>query len=968
MGRTINKVVGVFNRTFNPNLNFNVNRKWNMFKNELFLPILLSTAFVITGCSGGSEGDRVSIEINEIIDGGDGDGDGDAGNGDCALVETASFVSFNDDCSIGSIEGDVDEDYTLISSVEWRLSGTVTVGEGNQTVASTTDVDALKAAGVILTVEAGTNVLAFDTGSLLVTRGSKLIADGTASSPITFSSLDDGYEGLGEWGGLIIQGFAAQYGQGGTGACFGTGEVCNIEGEGGTEISVYGGNDDADNSGVIRYVRIAEGGLVAGPNNEINGLTLQGVGHGTIIEYVQVHNNLDDGVEWFGGTVDARYLVLTGNDDDDIDYDEGYRGNIQYAIIQKAKDKDVPTGSNDPRGIEANSSDDDYAPETEAVIANVSIMGSNLVNNADSDSGRQPGMRLRGAVTTRIYNSSVGEFDSGCVRIDDADVNGDGSLVIPSDITLVNILADCADGIYAKRDANTEQNVQSQTITYSATLAINEAAAQLDEAPIINAVNNGSGFVFDQTDFIGAVDPNGEAWWQGWTLPGTVGEPESVADADFVSCNADDSVCTITGTITQDYTLTANVEWRLEGEVLVGDGNKSVDTNADVQAIIDSGVTLTVRAGTHVRAFDTGSLLVTRGSKIMAVGSAASPITFSSLTDNDLDGEGEWGGIIVQGFAPQYGQGGTGACFGSGTVCNVVGEGGTVVGNYGGNDPADNSGMLRYVRIAEGGLVAGPNNEINGLTLQGVGHGTTIEYVQVHGNLDDGIEWFGGTVNVRYVVLTNNDDDDLDYDEGYRGNIQYAILRKNPNKLAPTGSNDPRGIEANSSDDQFVPETEAVIANVLVLGSALNNAEDSSSGSQPGMRLRGALTTAIYNTAVRDFNTGCIRIDDADVNGDDSLIIESDVTLVNVLGDCVDGFYDKRDADSEVNSGDSTVTIDGAYALVDGAANVSAPSITAVDNGSGFVFDETSYVGAVEPGTLADDAWWAGWTIEGSLD
>ena len=82
-----------------------------------------------------------------------------------------------------------------------------------------------------------------------------------------------------------------------------------------------------------------------------------------------------------------------------------------------------------------------------------------------------------------------------------------------------------------------------------------------------------------------------------------------------------------------------------------------------------------------------------------------------------------WGGVIIQGFAPQFGQGGTGPCFGSGTVCNVVGEGGTVVGNYGGNDPADNSGMLRYVRIAEGGLVAGPNNEINGLTLQGVGHG-----------------------------------------------------------------------------------------------------------------------------------------------------------------------------------------------------------------------------------------------------
>jgi hypothetical protein len=402
--------------------------------------------------------------------------------------------------------------------------------------------------------------------------------------------------------------------------------------------------------------------------------------------------------------------------------------------------------------------------------------------------------------------------------------------------------------------------------------------------------------------------------------------------------------------------------------VLVGRGNDTVENEADVQAVRDAGVTLTIRPGVQVRAFDTGSLLVTRGSKLNAIGSAASPITFSSLSDDDLDGEGEWGGVIVQGFAPQYGQGGTGACFGSGTTCNVVGEGGTVVGNYGGNDPADNSGTIRYVRIAEGGRVAGPNNEINGLTLQGVGHGTSIEYIQVHGNLDDGIEWFGGTVNVRYAVLTNNDDDDIDFDEGYQGNIQYAIVRKNPNKAAPTGSNDPRGIEANSSDDDYAPETEAVLANILILGSDVNNALDSNAGAQPGMRLRGALTVSIYNTAVKDFDTGCIRIDDADVNGDDSLIIESDVALVNVIGECADAFYNKRDADTELNSGNATVTVDAAYALTDGAASVSPPTITAVDNGSGFVFDETDFVGAVEPGTAVAESWWFGWIVEGSLD
>lgn len=925
----------------------------------------------LAGCSGGDDGDDVTINI---------DGGGDTPeppppppppNGDCDNTVEASFVTFNDECSVGTLSGQVDSDYVLTSDIQWRLSGTVRVGAGNENVGSAADVQAVRDAGVTLEVEPGTDIRAFDDGTLIVTRGSRLIADGTAASPITFSSLDENFDGLGEWGGVVIQGFAPQYGQGGTGPCYGEGEVCNVEGEGGTDVAVYGGNDPADNSGIIRYVRIAEGGLVAGPNNELNGLTLQGVGHATTVEYVQVHNNLDDGVEWFGGTVDARYLVLTGNDDDDIDYDEGYQGNIQYAIVQKDQEKEAPTGSNDPRAIEANSSDDDYVPETTAAIANVTIIGGPMVNNDDAEAGPQPGMRLRGALTTAIYNTSVQGFNYGCIRIDDADINGDGSVIEESHIDLVNVLNDCASGIYTHEEPDTANNVSTQTLSYSATLAINEAAAQLGSAPVINAVNNGSGFVFDQTDYVGAVDPAAASgWWEGWTIPDSLGTSESVQPASFVSCNGDNTVCTISGTIDQDYTLVSGVEWRLSGEVLVGDGNQVVDNDADVQAVRDAGVTLTVRPGVSVKAFDDGSLLVTRGSRLMAVGSAASPITFSSL-DDGFDGLGEWGGVILQGFAPQFGAGGTGPCYGSGTVCNVVGEGGTVVGNYGGNDPADSSGALRYVRIAEGGLVAGPNNEINGLTLQGVGHGTQLDYIQVHGNLDDGVEWFGGTVNATHLVLTNNDDDDIDYDEGFQGNVQYAIIRKHPNKASPTGSNDPRAIEANSSDDEYAPETEAVLANILILGSDVNNNEESDAGAQPGMRLRGALTTSVYNTAVRDFDVGCVRIDDADVNGDGSNIINSDVTLVNVLGECAEGFYSHRSADTEDNAGESnngTVTIDDAYAIIEAEASVVAPSITPVDNGSGFTFDETGYVGAVEPGTSAGSAWWSGWTIPGSLD
>lgn len=447
--------------------------------------------------------------------------------------------------------------------------------------------------------------------------------------------------------------------------------------------------------------------------------------------------------------------------------------------------------------------------------------------------------------------------------------------------------------------------------------------------------------------------------------------PETPELPSFVSCDGD--VCTLSGTINDDYTLTADTTWILSGFVKVGLGNGGVSSAADVQALKDDGATLTIEPGTHVRALNDGVLLVTRGSKLMAEGTAEAPITFSSYQDDDFDGMGEWGGVIVQGFAPQYGAGNTGACFDGNTdeVCNVVGEGGTGVGFYGGNEPADNSGVIKYVRIAEGGKVAGPNNEINGLTLQGVGHGTEIDYVQIHNNLDDGIEWFGGTVNVTHAVLTGNDDDDIDFDTGYKGNIQFAIVRKNPDATAPQGSNDPRGIEANSSDDEYVPQTEGAVANVTIIGSAVNKAENSKGdGLQPGMRLRGSLTTRIYNTAVVNFDD-CVRVDDSDTDGDDTVDDFSDVTLVNVIGACDDKFYAKRDADVETGTVgmETAITLDSAVAITnDFAADLSAVSFSAVANGSGFAFEATDYIGAVEPGTAAADAWWAGWIIDGSLD
>ena len=931
---------------------------------------LLATSIVLAGCDGNSEsmGDiTVNVEgdvIDNSVTNNNSDDNNNGGDDNtselCAEITEASFVSFNDDCSQGTVTGTIDSDYTFIEEVQYVLSGVVTVGAGNVEIASQTEYETILANGVTLTVEAGSDVKGTADGVLLVTRGSKLIADGYANNPITFSSLDDNYDGMGEWGGVVIQGFAPQYGQGGTGACFADGESwCNVLGEGGDFVQEYGGSNAGDDSGIIRYVRIAEGGLIAGPNNEINGLTLQGVGHGTLIDYVQVQGNQDDGIEWFGGTVNVKHAVLTNNDDDDIDFDEGYQGNIQYALIIKNQTPGAtPVGSNDPRGIELNSSDDDYTPETAGVIANVTIIGGDAANYAE-----EYGMRLRGSVTAAIHNSAVTGYDVTCARIDDSDTDGDSSTPkLDTPITLNNFLCDTAGVAFLKEQPVEGSTVIEEGISFDENLAIVNTSALLDAPTAIAAYDNGSAFIFDETRYIGAVDPSASvAWWADWTLPGSVITQEEPQETSFVSCNSSKTECTVSGTIDEDYTMVNGVEYRLDGVVTVGAGNVEIQTADEMQAIIDAGVTLTIRAGVEVKAFDDGVLLVTRGSKLIANGSSASPITFSSI-DPDYDGMGEWGGVVIQGFAPQYGQGGTGACFNDGeTWCNVLGEGGDFVQEYGGNLPGDDSGIIRYVRIAEGGLIAGPNNEINGLTLQGVGHDTLIDYVQVHGNQDDGIEWFGGTVNVKHALLTNNDDDDIDFDEGYQGNIQYALIIKNQTPNAtPVGSNDPRGIELNSSDDDYTPETAGVIANVTIIGGdAANYAEEY------GMRLRGSVTAAIHNSAVTGYDVTCARIDDSDTDGDSSTAkLDTPITMRNFLCDTVGVAFNKEMPVDGSTVIEEAIVLDDDYAITNASASVTAEPITAQDNGSDFEFDATDFIGAVKEGATP---WYSEWAIPGSL-
>ncbi|CAA0095160.1 Uncharacterised protein [BD1-7 clade bacterium] len=442
----------------------------------------------------------------------------------------------------------------------------------------------------------------------------------------------------------------------------------------------------------------------------------------------------------------------------------------------------------------------------------------------------------------------------------------------------------------------------------------------------------------------------------------------------------------LSGTITCDATLKEGETYFLRGVVNIGKGQKQLNSAADVQAAKDNGVTLTIEKGVNILADQDGVLIVTRGSKINAVGTAAQPISFSSQKDDDFDGLGEWGGIVIQGFAPHNAAGSDNLCSKDGAICNVKGEGGDAVAFFGGTDAADNSGELKYVRMAEGGKVAGPGNEINGLTLQGVGYGTQLSYIQVHGNLDDGIEWFGGRANAKYVVLTNNDDDDIDFDEGYQGHIQHALIIKHQTKASPDGSNDPRGIEANSSDDESAKSTSAILSNVTIIGSDMTKDRPADGAScdtdgtpgcneQPGMRLRGDVTVDLYNSVVANYGI-CVRID----NGQDDM---TTVDFTNVVTGGCDSEHKykangiKNDgknavpAPTPVNFVESTsaITFDTALAATATEAMLSDDvTVSSLAGRTEFTFDVTDYEGAVDPDTNnADRNWWAGWTFPNTV-
>src|SRR5687768_2288038 len=267
--------------------------------------------------------------------------------------------------------------------------------------------------GVTLTIEAGTVIkgkvrAAQDASALVIARGAKINASGTAENPIIFTAEADNLNGnLGQsdrglWGGVVLLGRARTNRAG-------NGEG-NVEGIPTTEpLGIYGGTNDADNSGVMRYVSIRHAGSLLGPNNELNGLTFGAVGSATTIEYIEVFANADDGFEWFGGTVNGKYLVSAYNDDDSFDWDEGYRGKLQFLFTIQD-----PAVGNHAFESDGGTAPEDGTPYAMPMIYNYTAIGS----GATSNNSNSIGPIFRDNTGGKVYNSIFHDFRAYAWRIE----------------------------------------------------------------------------------------------------------------------------------------------------------------------------------------------------------------------------------------------------------------------------------------------------------------------------------------------------------------------------------------------------------------------------------------------------------------------------------------------------------------------------------------------------------------------
>jgi hypothetical protein len=401
-----------------------------------------------------------------------------------------------------------------VAGLLYSLGGRVDVGVDRGAAPQTGDPQ------VTLTIQPGVIVYgAVGTSWLHVNRGNRINAAGTATQPIIFTSRDNvlglaNDDSQGQWGGVVLSGRAPITDC--TVAPSATpGSVnCERQVEGAVDPAIYGGATPNDNSGTLRYVQIRYSGFVLSGNSELQALTTGGVGTGTTIEFVQSHNSSDDAFEFFGGTHNARRMVLTGADDDNIDLDTGYRGLIQYVIaVQKT------SGAADSI-IELDSANalENQTPRTFMKLANFTFVHRNPAT------GNQAAMLFRGQADASLVNGVV-TSPIGCLRLAGSNILTPNAAVDKVGPPVFRSVAmQCgptpfigSSGVTAAQvDAafNVAGNNNSSTFTASlSNVFVNGANETARAATDPKTVDAG----FDTTTYIGAVRDAADTWYAGWT-------------------------------------------------------------------------------------------------------------------------------------------------------------------------------------------------------------------------------------------------------------------------------------------------------------------------------------------------------------------------------------------------------------------------------------------------------------------
>jgi hypothetical protein len=399
----------------------------------------------------------------------------------------------------------------------------------------------------------------------------------------------------------------------------------------------------------------------------------------------------------------------------------------------------------------------------------------------------------------------------------------------------------------------------------------------------------------------------------------------------------DKPVIVVSGEITGTVTWTNNFYWVLRGAVFVREG-----------------ATLNIQEGTRVvgEAGSVGALIVERGGILNAIGTREQPIVFTSDQPIGLRARGDWGGIILNGRAPVNLEGGEG-----------VGEADT--GIYGGDNPNDTSGSMRFVRVEFAGTEFSPDNELNGIAFQGVGNGGQYEYIQVHMNKDDGLEWFGGTANIKRAVVTNAGDDSFDWTFSWRGKAQFIVVSQR-------GDDADAGIEADNNEfnNELLPRSAPTIYNATFCGDPDRN---EGAESVRGWLLRRGTAGELRNFVIQGFkNVGL------EVNGTSSLREATNGNLrvshgvifntgangttyapASTLALIANGTFPEIRLGQNPGIGDchNHAAPDWRPSSVDTLAGGQLAPATPPNDG---FFEVTSYIGALSP--IPEEDWTAGWT------